>query len=282
MTSLKELIKMKNILQQAIKEQPEMRPNFLQKHNIDLFDLLQVIGDRDAVLRDELAFRIFVESLYTGSWPNQVLNKVTKKLITEDFLFFNIGEIGTPSVYTRSFSALWLSYLLKVDAQQPFLEEQESKVIFEKVTTYLIRECDTRGLVEDEGWANAVTHAADLYTACVLHPHFEMRFVPLCLQGISNSIWAGNVFVDDEEQKLADVIKVLQTIDFPEDVLVEWIEQLFDKLEFHLYERGYTRDYFKAKTNTIHLMQAIYFKLKFAKIYSKVQSIASIFIAKSM
>ena len=273
---------MKNILQQAIQLQPEMRPDYLQKQNIDLYELLQVIGSPDTVLRDELAFRIFVESLYTSSWPDQVLREVAKKLITEDFLFFKMGEIGTQSIYTRSFSALWLSYLVKVDAQQPFLEEQESKVIFEKVTTYLIRECDTRGLVENEGWANAVSHAADLYTACIVHPDFEMRFVPLFLQGISNSIWAGNVFVDDEEQKLADVIKVLQTINYPKDVLVEWIEQLFDKLEFHLYERGYTRDYFKAKTNTIHLMQAIYFKMKFAKIYSKVQSIASFFIGKSM
>ena len=273
---------MKNILQQAILLQPEMRPDFLQKQNIDLYDLLQVIGSPDAVLRDELAFRIFVESLYTGSWPEQVLREVAQKLIAEDFLFFNIGENGTQSVYTRSFSALWLSYLLKVDTQQPFLEGQESKAIFDRVTTYLIRECDTRGLVENEGWANAVTHAADLYTSCIVHPQFEMRFVPLFLQGISNSIWAGNVFVDDEEQKLANLIKVLQAIDYPEDVLVEWIEQLFDKLEFHLYERGYTRDYFKARTNTIHLMQAIYFKLKFAKVYSKVQSIASLFVAKSM
>ena len=273
---------MKNILQQAIQLQPEMRPDFLQKQNIDLYDLLQVIGSPDTVLRDELAFRIFVESLYTGSWPKQVLNEVTKKLIKEEFLFFNIGEEGTQSIYTRSFSALWLSYILKVDAQQPFLTEQECKVIFEKITTYLIKECDTRGLVENEGWANAVTHGADLYTACIVHPYFEMRFVPLFLQGISNSIWAGNVFVDDEEQKIASLIKVLQTIDYPEDVLVEWIEQLFDKLEFHLYERGYTRDYFKAKTNTIHLMQAIYFKMKFSKVYSKVQSAASFIIAKSI
>ena len=273
---------MKNILQQAIQLQPEMRHVFLQKQNIDIQKLLHVIGSPDSELRDELAFRIFVESLYTNSWPQNDLKDVVKKLISNDYLFFNIGEVGNHSIYTRSFSALWLSYLLKVDAQQPFLNEQEIKAVFDKSSTYLIREYDTRGLVENEGWANAVTHAGDLYIASVLHPHFEMRFVPQILQGISKCIWAGNVFVDDEEQRLAELIKLLQKINYPEDVLVEWIEQLFDKLDFHLYEQGYTRDYFKAKTNSIHLMQAIYFKLKFVKVYPKVQSVASFFIAKGM
>ena len=272
----------KNILQQAIQIQPEMRHAYLQKHNIDIHQLLHVIGSPDSELRDELAFRIFVESLFANGWSQNELNEVVKKLISNDYLFLNIGEVGNKSIYTRSFSALWLSYLLKVDTQQSFLNDQESKVVFEKISTYLMREYDTRGLVENEGWANAVTHAGDLFIASILHPRFEMRFVPQFLQGISKSIWAGNVFVDDEEQRLAEVIKLLQTIDYPEDVLVEWIEQLFDKLDFHLYEQGYTREYFKAKTNSIHLMQAIYFKLKFAKVYPKVQSVASFFIAKSM
>ena len=273
---------MKNILQQAILLQPEMRHRFLQEHQIDLQQLLLVIGSPDSELRDELAFRIFVESLYTNSWSQNELNEVVKKLISNNYLFLNIGEVGKDSIYTRSFSALWLSYLLKVDAQQSFLNDQESVEIFEKVASYLMRENDTRGLVENEGWANAVTHAGDMFIASVYHPRFEMRFVPQFLQGISKCIWAGNVFVDDEEQRLAELIKLFHTIDYPEEVIVEWIEQLFDKLDFHLYERGYTRDYFKAKTNLIHLMQALYFKLKFSKVYPKVQSVASFFIAKSM
>ena len=272
----------KHILKEALQLDPQMRPAFLQRHSIDIHQLLLVIGNPDPELRDALAFRIFVESLYAKNWSQNELNEVVKRLISNDYLFFNIGEVGKDSIYTRSFSALWLSYLIKVDTQHPYLSDQECKGVFDKIATYLMREYDTRGLVENEGWANAVTHGADLYISCISHPHFEMRFVPQFLQGISKSIWAGNVFVDDEEQRLAEVIKLLHTIDYPEDVLVEWMEQLFDKLEYHLYERGYTRDYFKAKTNSIHLMQAIYFKLKFAKIYPKVQSVSSFFIAKFM
>ncbi len=282
MDSSKGARQVKNILQQAIQLQPEMRHDFLREHNINIYQLLHVIGSPDSELRDELAFRIFVESLYANSWPKKDLKEVVEKLISNDYLFFKIGEVGKDSIYTRSFSALWLSYLLKVDAQQPFLNEQESKAVFDKLATYLMREYDTRGLVENEGWANAVTHAGDMFIACVLHPHFEIRFVPQFLQGISKCIWAGHVFVDDEEQRLAELIKLLHSIDYPEEILIEWMEQLFDKLDFHLDERGYTRDYFKAKTNSIHLMQAIYFKLKFAQVYPKAQSVTSFFIAKSM
>ena len=112
---------MKHILQQAIQLQPQMRPVFLQKHNIDIHQLLYVIGNPDSELRDELAFRIFVESLYENNWSQNELNEVVKKLISNDYLFLNIGEVGKESIYTRSFSALWLSYLLKVDTQHPFL-----------------------------------------------------------------------------------------------------------------------------------------------------------------
>ena len=48
------------------------------------------------------------------------------------------------------------------------------KAVFDKISIYLMKENDTRGLVEQEGWANSVTHAADMFITSILHPHFEL------------------------------------------------------------------------------------------------------------
>lgn len=272
---------MKTILQQAIPSNPEERIRFLEQSNIHLTDLLQLIGDTDSELRDELVFRIFVEALFANAIPEEQLSDLLEKLTSQSFLFHQIGENEEVSVYQRSFSALWISYLLKFDQQKSLFSNELMDNSFQVISSYLIKERDGRGFVENEGWANAFGHAAELYTAAIFHPQFEHKYVPSMLQGIKQSAWSGYVFVDDEDVKFAEVVRALHHIDFPEDVIVEWIEQLFDQLENYLYQVGYTREYFKAKTNLIHIMQAIYFKCKFANIFPKVTSVASYFIAKN-
>ena len=90
---------MKHILKEAIQLQPQMRHAFLQKHNIGINQLLQVIGSPDSELRDELAFRIFVESLYSNNWSPNELTELVEKLISNDYLFLKIGEVGQDSIY---------------------------------------------------------------------------------------------------------------------------------------------------------------------------------------
>lgn len=273
---------MKQQLLEAVKLHPTQRFSHLAKEDITIFSFLNVIGDPDAELRDELAFRIFVEALYYNAFTAEELTSLTMTLITEDYLFFDIKQQNELDVFKRSFSALWLSYLLNADRGQPFLSEAEVKLVFERVSSYLNSEKDVRGLTEHNGWANAVANGADMYIALVQHPKFEAKYVPTILQSITTSLWQGEVFVDDQEQKLAKIVKLLASTSYPEDVLIEWIEQLDDRLNHYVQYNGYTRLYFQAKTNTSHLLQAIYFQLKFGKVYEKLQVTASFFISKGL
>ncbi len=206
------------------------------------------------------------------------------QLIDDEHLFLHIQDREeTEAVFTRSFSALWLTALLHADAQLRFLQADDLTVIFQEVARYFIRERDVRGYINDEqGWAHSMAHVADLCVACIRHPQFEVRYAPMILQGVKEAFWKGSVYIDDEEERLVKVIEALIAIDFPEEILIEWVEQVFDKLEVYLYEAGYTKDWFKARSNTMHFMKTMYFAVKFSNKYEQLRAVTSILIQKWM
>jgi hypothetical protein len=273
---------MKQQLLEAVKLHPTQRFSYLANEGITILSFLDIIGDSDSQLRDELAFRIFVEALYYNAFTKEELTTLTMTLITDDYLYYEVKSTNPLAVFKRSFSALWLSYLINADRGNTFLSDEQLNEVFTSVSSYLNVEKDVRGLTADFGWANAVAHGGDMYLAVVQHPKFETRFAPTILQSMTASLWQGEVFIDDQEQKLAKVLKLLAKIDYPEDVLIEWVEQLDDRLNHYVQYNGYTRLYFQSKTNTTHLLQALYFQLKFGKVYEKLQATASFFISKGM
>ncbi|MCM3388374.1 DUF2785 domain-containing protein [Ureibacillus chungkukjangi] len=245
-------------------------------------EMIKHIGYPEDEMRDKLNYRLFVELLASQLYSHEQMAHIASLLKGEDYLFLSIGERDTDTVFTRSFSALWLSNLLNVDRQLRFLNEEDATCILETSSHYLGRENDVRGFVGEKGWAHSIAHGADLSSAIISHPSFNVRFAPVILQGIKKSFWNGTVFVDDEEERLVTVFENLIAKDFPEEVLIEWIEQVFDKLQFYLMEVGYTPEYFAARTNTLHFMKTLYFTLKFSKKSPEIMGIVSLFIAKWM
>lgn len=262
--------------------QPE-RQAYMNNHaDVLIENMIQHIGYPEDELRDKLNYRLFIELLAAQLFTREQMAKLTITLKGDEYLFHSIGDRDNDNVFTRSFSALWLSNLLNVDSQLHFLSEEEAVRILDESSRYLVKENDVRGFVGEKGWAHAVAHGADLSSAIVAHPSFNVRFAPVILQGIKDSFWKGTVFVDDEEERLVTIFEKLILKDFPEEILIEWIEQVFDKLQFYLMEVGYTPQYFAARTNTLHFMKTLYFTLKFSQKSPEIMGIVSLLIAKWM
>ncbi|MEK9198339.1 DUF2785 domain-containing protein [Ureibacillus sp. FSL E2-3493] len=236
-----------------------------EQGDILIENMLNNIGYPEDELRDKLNYRLFIELLADNLLTTTQMKHLTETLKGADFLYASIGERDSDLVFTRSFSALWLCGLLNVDSQIRFLSDEEAKGILEEAVHYLSKENDVRGFVHEKGWAHAIAHGADLATSIVAHPLFEMRFAPILLQGIKNSLWKDSVYVDDEDERLVTIIEKLMAKGYPEEILIEWVEQVFDKLQFYLMEVGYTPQYFAARTNTLHFMKTLYFTLKFSQ-----------------
>ena len=268
-------------LQQVLQLSTNERAGYIAQNGDTLFaTMLQHIGATDATIRDATNYRLFIELLNEQLIPRATLIEFTQQLVTNDFLYKGIYNGESDDVFTRSFAALWLTGIFHVDEQLHFLQPEQAQLLMEQCVSYLAKERDVRGFVEGKGWAHSVAHGADLAVAILSHSHAKMQYAPLVLQAVKSVFWKGTVFTDDEDERLVKILEVLIRNEFPEDVLVEWVEQLFDKLAHELYQVGYTTSFFHARTNTLQFAKTLYFTLKFSNQYDKLRGVTSLFIAK--
>ncbi|SOC06306.1 uncharacterized protein DUF2785 [Ureibacillus xyleni] len=261
----------------------EGRQQYLTDHGDELLhNMILHIGVPENELRDQLNYRLFIELLSQNQLSQEQMNSTAKTLVEHDYLYSAIHDGESDQVFTRSFSALWLTGLLHADRQLHFLNDEDALAILNACSPYLSREKDVRGFVGEKGWALAIAHGADLATAIVSHPAFEIRLSPILLQGIKDSFWKGSVFTNDEDERFVAIVEQLINQQFPEEVFIEWIEQVFDKLQFYVMEVGYTPQYFAARTNTLNFMKTLYFTLKFSKKAPELMGIVSLFLGKWM
>lgn len=255
--------------------------NYMKMHGEELFEyMLSNLGSSDGELRDELIYRLLVKLLTGQHLEKNQLTSALKELITDRYLFASIGEQESDDVFIRSFSTLWLTGLFWLDQEHPFMDPELRSKAMEKSATYLLQEQDTRGFVEGKGWAHSIAHGADLAAVIASHSLVEKRLIPVILEGVASCFWKDGVYVDDEDERLVAIILSLEKSDYPEDILIEWLEQVFDKLDRKVLENGFFQSFYQARTNILQFMKTLYFALKKTKRYPKLQSTASFFILK--
>lgn len=273
---------LKQVVRDVLQLTTEERTQYMKQHGELLLEqMLESIGSSDPALRDQAIYSLFMELLVSNQLSKQTMEQLMTTLATDDYLFYQMGDYTDDSVFTRSFSALWLAGLLRMDIMQPYLSDEAKEQLYQKATQFLQRERDIRGFVDSKGWANAIAHTADLLALMVRHDYFEVKYGVPILQGIQSVFWKGQVLVDDEEERLVEIISALIEVQFPEEVLIEWVEQVFDQLQRYLMQRGYTRDYFTARTMILHFMKTLYFALKYKQKYPQLLSTVASFIAKN-
>ena len=205
--------------------------HYMDLHGEELFaSMLANLGSTDSELRDELIYRLLVKLLSGNHLEINQMTDAIQQLLSDRYLFASIGEKDSDDVFIRSFSTLWLTGLFWLDQDHPFMDNELRSLAMEKSAIYLLQEQDTRGFVEGKGWAHCIAHGADLAVGVANHPLVEKRLIPIILEGVSACFWKGGVYTDDEDERLVAIILTLAKKDYPEDVLIEWTEQVFDKV----------------------------------------------------
>lgn len=126
-------------------------------------EMLPHLGAAAAELRDDLIYSTLAAWILTDKVEDDDLKTLLHQLLTEEHLFYKLGEVDSDSVFMRSFSMLLMPLILSRQRKRPFLMPYELRDLKVKLLDYLEREQDLRGfVVEDEkGWAHAVAHTAD-------------------------------------------------------------------------------------------------------------------------
>ena len=173
-------------------------------------EMLPHLGCPDAELRDDLIYSTLATWILADKFEDDDLKTLLRQLLTEDHLFYKLGESGTDSVFMRSFSALLVPLILSKHRQRPFLMPYELRELKVKLLDYLEKEQDLRGFVLDEdeagepkGWAHAVAHTADALDDLVRCKEMESDDLLEILNSIRQKTAESKiVFVHLEDERL--------------------------------------------------------------------------------
>jgi hypothetical protein len=187
-------------------------------------ELSGYLGSTDAELRDDLAYSI----LYT--WIAEQRRLSSEELLTllekwQTSLRAGIGEVGTDSIFLRSFSVLGLATLAERDLKDPFLGRERFRTLLDNGLTYLHDERDLRGFDEKKGWMHATAHTADLLAALAENRFFSRTDQERVLEAIGQRLaTADEIFTHGEQDRLANVAAtIVSRHDFDIDRWRAWV-----------------------------------------------------------
>lgn len=228
---------------------------------IDYLDLmLKYVGDTDPELRDVLIYNIFVNWIEEkGYFSNEELSNLLNRILSEDFVFYNIGCENDDSVLRRSFSILLVNPILCAHLDRDFLDEDMILKTKDCLIKYFNEEKDLRGYDSKKGWMHALAHAADGIHILVNCKGITEDICKEVMLAIENRLCEGKEFLSAEEDERLTTIIYYDIIGdklLTDEYICNWIEGLGKVLEI---KDKITR--FKARTNVKNLIRSLYFRM---------------------
>ncbi|MDK2981935.1 MAG: hypothetical protein PWQ55_2282 [Chloroflexota bacterium] len=231
-----------------------------------LAKMLEHIGSSDSELRDDLIFFSLQEWIARNPQiPVTDLRATWPRLLDEQHLFFHLGEQGTDSVFTRSFSALTLALYVYRHRQEAYLSSADLRTILAALCRYLSLEQDLRGYVPGPGWAHAVAHSADALDELALCAEMNADDLRRILAAILGSMSRPQApFVQREEERMATAFVNLHGRGLiPTEELISQFDLTVHNIREHFYAKPFDpQDH--SLWNLRNFLRALYFRLKHA------------------
>ncbi|RIW38507.1 DUF2785 domain-containing protein [Bacillus salacetis] len=226
-----------------------------------LTEMIENIGHPDPELRDRVIYTTFYNWVTKDILSPAQLIRLLQTSINDEHLFYKIGERGTDSVFTRSFSSLAAALVIEKDAEILAVPKELIMEGIRKSIFYLNEERDTRGYVQSKGWAHSIAHGADLLAAAINHPYFNKDLIPACLGSIRNCYGKEAVYMDDEDERLIFAIEALLKKGLTKQEMLLWLGELNLELKSYYHSTGFTVPFFRKKKNLLDFMKSLYFRI---------------------
>ncbi|MDO9088299.1 MAG: DUF2785 domain-containing protein [Anaerolineaceae bacterium] len=217
------------------------------------------IGSTDAELRDDLIFSVMANWIYKGVYSHEQIFKIADTLIKDEFILNGLGFENDDSVFIRSASASQLWAIIVTHREKNFVPFNTIETIFEKTLRLLKEEVDFRAYVPDSGWANSISHSANIFYELIKLPEINKSQLVMILNAICEKILQPDfIFPGDESEQLAaPVAEILLS----ETLLEEDIMPSLNKLKIEPHFHGQEPSDFFRLINVRNFLRAIYFSL---------------------
>ncbi|MGG3280157.1 DUF2785 domain-containing protein [Paenibacillus solani] len=236
--------------------------NFKTPKETDMNQLVQEmilhIGSIDDELRDKLIYGTLCRWIMDQELSIDLVRQLLYVTLDDDHLFHGIGDFDQDTVFTRSFSVLFIPLALHYNDIFNYLTESDYEYIYSRVTLYFEREKDFRGYILDKGWAHSIAHAADALDSIAAASYYSRDHLLFILEMIGEKGCVNNYYyINGEDERMAEVvIQIVKRNILKKDILLNWVQQLgrFKRLDI------YPQDDIK-RGNTKNLLRSVYFKL---------------------
>jgi len=235
-------------------------------------EMLMQIGNPDSYFRDELIYQSFGKMIFSNQLNSEEIQTLLEIVVQEDYLFYRIGESGTDSVFTRSFSALVIAAVMEYDIEKQVVDPDFVLYTLNKVIHYMMEEKDTRGFIHKNGWAHAIAHGADALDALAKHPLLKKEDISRTLHVVQHSLFRQVDYLDEEEERLAIIIASLIKHQDAEHAIRVWIEELTGMVETQMDENKGSIDAYHIQRTVKNFLKSVYVILNSKGIGKKVNS----------
>lgn len=221
--------------------------------------LYRYIGDPDPVLRDDLVYPVFASLVSFDEYLSDLeVKDVLRKLLSDEFLHYQLGEKGSDGVFKRAFSALVLVPIIGRHVEKPFLSEDEVQYVFKRSLEQFKAETDLRGYTEEKGWAHSNAHIADVFGALMSCESHKNDFLKPILEAIAYKINQGlGPWTAEEDERLATAI--WRAFFTAPDMDLNWVRSWGQSvIDAFTAAKGMERYYIS--TNGKHFFRSLYFR----------------------
>jgi len=189
-------------------------------------ELTRMLGATDPQVRDAVAYPTLATWIHRGVYDD-LLAGLGDGMATG--LSVGLGDIGSDSVFRRSFSVLVLAECIARDNTKPLLPPGKVLEWGDRIATWLLRERDLRAFVPGKGWAHAIAHGADALGALADSPHLTTPELTVLLDVIADRVLARTeaIHVHGEADRLAGAtLSVLRRNLVPLSVMEPWVNRI--------------------------------------------------------
>lgn len=225
-------------------------------------DLLENFAIPSAEIRYDIMYPLLNKLISNNVLSDKEFSRLLKLCLDDQHLFYNLGESGDDSVFTRAFSGLTLYILLNADIKKQVFSVPEIDNAFECILKYAEREVDTRGFVEGMGWAFAIAHTADLLRVLAQNPFITQEKYRDILAAVKSCLFKEGPYVDGEIDRLTLVVKSIMEKGYAADALETWLESLIVAVDEIEKNEGPVYRHFRVSANVNNFLRSLYFQFK--------------------
>ncbi|HEY3272315.1 MAG TPA: DUF2785 domain-containing protein [Methanocella sp.] len=228
-----------------------------QNHFVLSQEMIAHLGSTDPELRDDLIYDIIAHWIEADLLDAGQLKQILDVCQGSSHLFYRIGESGTDSVFTRSFSLLVSALVINAHRRHAFLSSSELQAVKSRIEDYLSRERDLRGYVDGKGWAHAVAHAADVLGELAQCPSITDPAEMLAMLAAIKGRMETNDYAyihEEDERMVSAVVHIMERKILPDQAIARWIESFPETRKIGKYPDDlYLRANVKAFLRSLYL-----------------------------